>query len=336
MSNTYSDNMDELLAKLLAGEATPEERAQAESWLAADPSHRASFEQLKKIWDQSAALEPEFDADTDAAWKNVKQRMQQKGKVVPLKRPQLFARMAAALVLLIGLATTLYYVMRSDTVAPDTMAMTLRADKGPQNDTLADGSQVALNAGGVLQVSDQFNGRKERRVRLQGEAFFEVAHNKEKPFIIEAGPKATVRVLGTSFNVDAQKDGSVDVSVKTGRVLFRVGGDSLVLTPGESGHFDPRSGLLSEKQAIDPNFDAWKTHKIVFRNTQLDKAIDILNKFYHANIRIASEQLRTKVISAEYDNISLDEVLELIKLSYPDIRIERTGAEITLVKDTTN
>ena len=327
--------MDELLAKLLAGEATAEEQARAAQWLDEDISRREAFADLEKIWEKSGNIAADYSADTDAAWEKVKRKMNGGGTIIPLQRkPNFMYRAAAVFAFLLSVSVAAYFIFGREQAA-EGLAVTYKASDRPKNDTLADGSRITLNSGAVLVTSENFNAGKERRVKLTGEAFFDVAHNKEQPFIIEAGEKTTVRVLGTSFNVNTEADGSVDVVVATGRVLFANGNDSLILTAGESGHYDPASGSLAENENRDPNFDSWKTHKLVFNDTELEKVVAILNQFYRADIRIGNGSLRSMRLTATYENESLEHVLELLRETF-GIRIVRDNAQITLEKDSVN
>lgn len=334
MSNPQTDKMDELLAKLLAGEASAEEKAEAEAWLRSDPSRKKSFEQLQEIWDKST--DENYSADTDKAWEKVKSKISggSGGTIIPLhRRSRQIYRAVAGIALLLSVTVAAYFVFfhESTVLAPVTYA----AVNEKQTDTLTDGSRIVLNKGTVLITSENFNVGNERRVSLKGEAFFQVAHNKEKPFIIEAGPKTQVRVLGTAFNVNNAGDGNVEVTVASGRVLFSAGNDSIVLTAGQSARYDAASGTLIQMEAADPNFDAWLTNKLVFNNTELSKVIQVLNAFYHADIRIGDEELLNKRLTATYENESLGNVLDLLEATL-NLRVNRDGNEIRLEKNEDN
>jgi len=317
--------MDELLAKTLAGEATAEERALVDTWLAEDKTRRKAFEQAKKIFETSGKMETP-NADVDAAWEKVREQMR-RGKAVPLHR-SVFFRAAASFVLVLGLSAVLYFRSRERGQEITYAQVSLSAGDSLLRDTLSDGSRITLNAGGTLQGAKDF-GAAERRVRLQGEAAFEVTHMPQRPFIVETGSKASVRVLGTSFNVRADKDGDVEVLVTTGRVSLRAGNDSLILLPGELGHFYASSGTLEKATNADPNYEAWKTHRLIFKDTELEKVVEVLSKFYRREIRLGSGQIGEMRLTATFENESLDRVLEVISATL-DIRVVQNAQGLTL------
>jgi ferric-dicitrate binding protein FerR (iron transport regulator) len=145
-------------------------------------------------------------------------------------------RLAAAAVVILGVA--LWWMLgRQD--AGLTVSIAYSAEKGKiENVTLPDGSSVALNAGSTLEALQGFGG-KERRVKLCGEAFFQVEHDKSKPFIVEADG-ASVRVVGTAFNVSAYSEsGSVTTTVAEGKVEFSSGKkEKALLTHGMQGRLE--------------------------------------------------------------------------------------------------
>ncbi|MBK7131283.1 MAG: FecR domain-containing protein [Bacteroidales bacterium] len=115
--------------------------------------------------------------------------------------------------------------------------------------SLPDGSKISLNRNSQLTYRENF-GKKNRNVKLTGEAFFEIAPDASKPFIIDAG-KADVRVVGTSFNVITNNtESEVEVYVKTGKVILsdKSGSQSIALEPGFVGKMDSKtSGKLLMK-----------------------------------------------------------------------------------------
>ena len=103
--------------------------------------------------------------------------------------------------------------------------------------TLPDGSNIYLNRNTILSYQKNF-GRDDRNVTLSGEAFFDIAPDTEKPFIVDAG-KASVKVVGTSFNVITNNhDSAVEVFVKTGKVMLSgdTGNRNLEIEPGIYGN----------------------------------------------------------------------------------------------------
>lgn len=258
------------------------------------------------------------------AWEKVQQRIhpepeRQKGTVRRLITHPLM-RIAAALVVVGMLAVTGYEMIYH--LGTSSEIIDLRASNGAvRTYTLPDGSKVSLNSDTHLQYPEQF-GEQTREVTIEGEAFFEVTPNPQKPFIIRAG-KAQIKVLGTSFNVRAYADARLmEVIVKTGKVQVlnaQTGTephDELILTPGEKGTLVHQSNALLKSINENPNYIAWKTHELVFRATSLDKVITDLENVYKVSIRLQDPELGKQLLTAHFNNYSLEFILEVIETTF--------------------
>lgn len=202
--------------------------------------------------------------------------------------------------------------------------------------TLPDGSVVSVNAGSKLYFPKKFEGNT-REVIIEGEAFFDVKPNVQKPFLIKAGD-AHIKVLGTSFNVDAYPGADkVEVVVKTGKVKIlyqkdKMGkAEELLLDPGDKGTL-----LYSEKSLVktsnnDENFLSWKTRVLVFRQTSLNEVIKKIEKVYGVKIGIADKELNKLFLTAEYRNYSIEDVMNLVS-STLDVKVEKIGNDKFMLK----
>ena len=261
---------------------------------------------------------------TDAAWEKVQQRIhqqpeRQKGTLRRLIAHPLM-RIAAALLVAGMLAVTGYEMAYH--LGTSSEIIDLRASNGAvRTYTLPDGSKVSLNSDTHLQYPEQF-GELTREVTIEGEAFFEVTPNPQKPFIIRAG-KAQIKVLGTSFNVRAYADARLmEVIVKTGKVQVSnhqtetEQHDELILTPGEKGTLVHQSNALLKSINENPNYIAWKTHDLVFRATSLEEVITDLENVYKVSIRLQDPELGKQLLTAHFNNYSLDFILEVIETTF--------------------
>ncbi len=183
---------------------------------------------------------------------------------------------------------------------------------------LPDGTLVSLNNDTKISYPAVFTGNI-REVSIEGEAFFQVKPNKEKPFIIHAG-NAQIKVLGTSFNVNAYPAAkSVEVIVETGKVqvLNKISGtNELILTPGEKGTLVYSGNSLLKSTNQDPNFQAWKTRNLIFKATSLSEVIRNLEKVYKVNIRLADPRLNELLLTAQFNDYPLDFILKVIETTF--------------------
>ena len=144
---------------------------------------------------------------------------------------------------------------------------------------LADGSQVWINSQSVLEFPACFVG-KERRVRLQGEAYFEVSKNVEKPFIVDMGNKE-IRVLGTSFNVN-DYDGKFVTTLVSGKVQVFVNDKDYVLTSSMQVRVEGDDVFVEEVDVRE--FTAWEDGVFVFKKQKLREVMDILSRWYDVDV----------------------------------------------------
>lgn len=178
---------------------------------------------------------------------------------------------------------------------------------------LPDGSVVTLNENSQLDYPLAFEGRS-REVYLRGEAFFNVAPDKNKPFLVHTGTIVT-RVLGTSFNIRAAGDNSpIAVTVTTGKVQVQKDDKAILaeLLPGDQ--------LILDKAAIAPLVTkanmkevlVWKKDEPVFEDVSFEAAIPLINKYYGIDIRFRDESLRTKKFTGNFINDPMKQALDVI------------------------
>ncbi|MFZ6001568.1 MAG: FecR family protein, partial [Bacteroidota bacterium] len=197
MANGF-DYMDDLIGKVLAGEATPAEMLEVEAWCRADEANQKYFNQLKSIFEKAASAPVQIQFDTDAAWQRMRNKLKLEAKVVPLK-PAGFnwqpLRIAAGVILVVVGGIFAYQWWNAPT-----QTLALVSESKTHQDTLPDSSTVFLNKNSSL--SYEYNARqKTRTVKLNGEGYFEVKHEEKKPFVIQADDGVFVRDIGTAFNV---------------------------------------------------------------------------------------------------------------------------------------
>jgi ferric-dicitrate binding protein FerR (iron transport regulator) len=190
--------------------------------------------------------------------------------------------------------------------------------------TLPDGSNIFLNRNTRLSYRENF-GRRRRNVTLSGEAFFEITPDEKNPFTIDAG-KASIKVLGTSFNViTSNYDSAVEVFVKTGKVMVsdNEGTKNLILDPGYIGTMDSK---LSEKSVNnDPNYMSWNTGVLLYDGQTLEVVFRDLKKVYNMDIVVDDPKIleNTWTTNGPVDNESQETIIRLIcgtfNLSYTKV-----------------
>src|SRR5690625_2586589 len=187
--------------------------------------------------------------------------------------------------------------------------------------TLGDGTTVRLNGNSELLVAHDYLMDR-REVSLSGEAYFEVAHDADRPFIVRA-KDASVEVLGTAFNVKATEESrDIQLAVTEGSVRFgymdeAMGGNeaSIILEKGQFAQLDSdRQTILVEDFGVE-NYLSWMRGRLVFNELSLDQVCMQLGRLYEIQCEFSDETLKKLQITADFSNDSLEKVLEVISLS---------------------
>lgn len=177
--------------------------------------------------------------------------------------------------------------------------------------TLADGSCVILNACSKLQYPDQFNGDY-RDIKLNGEAYFKVAPDREKPFRIKT-THFGVEVLGTEFNVKSYPDDQIQsVEVENGKVQVDLPEDHIRLKKEEQIYINLYSGEYNKKKNPENKVAVWRKGDLHFNQTPLHDVARELERKYHCQISFSEGQVFNHQISGEHENQSLESILESI------------------------
>ncbi len=323
------DDMDDVIGKVLAGEATPEEQRQVEQWVRESDANRKYYDQLKTIFEKAASNHVQIQFDTDAAWRKVRTRLGKDEGIGNGRKLQSASywpvlRIAAGIIFLLGVGYILY--QRRDVPA---QTFAVASDKTTVQDTLPDGSTAFLNK--KSELSFEYNAKeKTRRVKLKGEAYFAVKHQEDKPFVIETD-EVLVRDIGTEFNLKSYPDqDTIEIVVTNGEVQFYTRYDSgLNLKAGEKGIYSKRLKEFYRIEKIDTNTLAYKTKVFSFNNTDLGSVVNLLNDVYDSKIKLVNKDLHNCRLTANFSEDNPDTIVEVIAETM-GLTITRKDEEILL------
>ena len=302
------DHIDDLIGKFLAGEATDGERLELENWIAQNERNTAYFNHFRLIFERAKKVTVSQRFDTNKAWEKIKAEIDaSKTKTIVSAPYWNVFRLAALLIVTAGVAYFAYQWFQK----PDEI-ITLASQNKIVNDTLPDGSLTVLNKNTKLQYAYNSSNNK-RKVLLEGEAFFEVNHQEDKPFIIETGG-VIIEDIGTTFNVNAfPENPTIEVYVETGQVAFYTLNDTgLNLSAGETGIFDKRSQSFARILKKDTNRLAYKTGIFIFRNADLATIINDLNSVHDKKIRLGNPDLKNCRLNVTFRNERIEDIVEII------------------------
>lgn len=193
---------------------------------------------------------------------------------------------------------------------------------------LADGTKVWLNSASRLIYPQSFMG-KERRVVLSGEAFFDVAHDAERPFIVETS-RMNVKVLGTRFNVNDYDDNEeVSTTLVNGSVEIVSGGQQAFrLVPGEQAY--GKENELEKREVNVRLYTSWIDGKFLFNNTELEEIAKQISRWYDVEIFFSSENVKkVRFTGAIVKFKPLDDLVRMIE-STSQVRFSVKGKTIVI------
>lgn len=195
---------------------------------------------------------------------------------------------------------------------------------------LPDGTKVVLNAGSFMKYPERFT-QDFRRIEMDGEAFFEVEHDEDKPFIVST-KDASVKVLGTSFNVKAyDADEQILVSVRSGKVQVDMTDAMMRLLPDEQLVFSRKNGEIQKRNESARHATVWIDGGLYFNKTPIRSVAKELERMYNCKIEFSGNVPYDNYIYGEHDNKSLESVLKSIQYS-TDIKYRKEGDKIILYK----
>jgi transmembrane sensor len=308
-----------LLAKFFSGNCNEEEKLQVTQWQKASAENEELFREHAELWKYSKTEGKGFNPKVEQALHKVNQKLgversSTNSKVIRMVH---YTKHIAAVILIAACVWVAWQVMHKKPVNYTSVEIvSLQGEK--KEVTLPDGSHVWLNSSSKLRYAEKFEGN-ERKVTLEGEAYFEVAKNPAKPFIIDAGTSVTT-VLGTAFNLRARTgEKTVSVTVAEGKVAFTSkempAQDAVKLIAGDLGILTLGTKQLERVKNDDPNFLAWKTGKLIFKNTALKQVVAKLTDFYGKNIRVDDISKAEIPFTSTFDHRSLQDVITIMEMS---------------------
>ncbi len=305
---------EEILIRYLTGECTEEEKKLFNAMLEKFPELREQYAQLQKIWNSS---DPKLEhQDEELAWSRFVAKAGIKDYTISKSRIPFnsyrYLRYAAVILLLL---LPLFYLSGLFTHSEIPLNV-LDVELGDrQNLTLSDGTKITLDAGSKLSYPEEFGS--ERIVYLNGEAYFEVTKNPDKPFVVFAN-QGEVKVLGTKFNIRSWSDiNTVQLTVTEGKVSFANVNNIAKTVYLEKGQYSYISGLSTPSAPLETSTEqalSWLKNEKYFENATLLEVIAQFERWYKIDIRLSDESALNDTVTINLKNRSYKENLELLSL----------------------
>ena len=345
-------NIDwELLTMYVFGECSARQEEEVEAWAAGDPVRMDILNDLHEVYGHTGKAPGQQDQEKrrqDQTWAQVEAHMQKDADVPPTTagrpaRPERISRrfvraaprvatVIAAVALLVLLV--MQWLPGGLLLGPVSEAKAFATQRGERTTIrLTDGTRVRLNADSKLQLLPEFEAGV-RKVRLQGQAYFEVAPDPDRPFLVQAGA-ATTEVLGTEFDVNAYSD-SVAVVVAEGRVALRsseaasreeASQGEIVLTSRQAARLSPGSQPVAYEVDVARQL-AWLSGALVFDSAAFEEVARTLERRYDVEVNLAGPAARGQLTARFSEEQPLGKVLIVIASVF-DLQYEREEKVVT-------
>lgn len=300
------EQLEIIIDRYLAGEASPEENAFIAKWLDTRSEDRVSLAPARQ------------QAIQAAIWQSVAQRTVAPTTTTARPKPGLLRQLvqrrvwlpyAAAVAVLVTGSVAVYNTWMKKAAPGYRLISAL--PRQAKTVLLPDSSTVHLFPGATVAVPDNFNGA-ERTVRSTGRVFFEVKHDTTRPFYVQSGQLRT-RVLGTSFEVLAHDSLHQSVTVRTGRVGVQYGDRALAqLTPGKRLRFDAAHNEWQIDEVNAAMLCEWWNNGMVFQQAPLEEVMQTLANWYNVPIAITNAKWRSEKVTIRIKDQDLSAALTLL------------------------
>lgn len=308
---------EDILKKYLMGECSEEELIEVSAWIRESDEHARQLFRMEEIYQlgktNSHTIEQQMQLAEKRLYKRIKEENSKQAKTIRLYQWMKYAAIVTVILLLGGGAGYWFY-------QNDTDMLVAVANEGIVKEvTLPDGTKVWLNNSATLKYPREFS-KTERNVYLEGEAYFKVTKNRQKPFTVESDAMR-VRVLGTTFNFKSDKrsrlteatliEGEIEVKGKREE-------GQIILAPGQRAELNKSTGRLTVKQ-VDAKLDAvWHDDLIPFKSADIFTITKALERFYDVKIILSPDIRSDKTYSGVLKKKSnIESVLKSLQNSIP-------------------
>jgi len=313
-----------LIIKFFAGEITDSELIRLKSWLELNPENRRIFDEENELW-QEASIQTKFENyKNDSAWLNISSKLgldKNRVKSVTLLRKNnfriLIAAATVACLMAIG-GATLWIVSRNafnQMTAGSTIVETKEGEKARV--ILSDSSEVILNSDSRVQYVGDYN-LSDRRVKLSGEAFFDISTNPEKPFVVQLD-NMSISATGTRFNVYSfNNENRVETTLEEGVIHVLVKGkEPIYVRSGQQVVYFVNTGEVKVLDVNTDTYTSWKENMLRFNDTPLEEAFRRIGRKYNVTFEVTNRDLLDLKYTATFIDESVEEVMEMLKAVSP-------------------
>lgn len=285
-------------------------------------------EYIKNIIEESLKEEVEVDKEWERLYSSIMEKERNVPKLVMRRVFLRCVKYAAAVLFGIGLTVSTLYLTRQE-ASPTIGNYKLMTNKGEKSYLqLPDGTKVWLNSCTSLRYAEDY-GHANRDIYLDGEAYFEVAKNKELPFVVKTNG-IDVKALGTAFNISAyMEDAQLVTTLFNGQVAVRptLTRQEVLLEPNQVAVYYKSRNMIEVKSYDKKQFAQWRGGFLTFEMMYLQDITKLLERNYNVVFRYENQRIKKFKFSGSFrNNEDLSEILNVIKTN--------TGIRYQVLEDT--
>lgn len=308
------ENCVDIFERYIRNEATAEEIENLRAYIRQDKD--------LELW-----MEQQIEKSSDDISSSVRMRMLDNIRTEvhhAHHRPPIWAVMkwAAVIAVPIALIISLYFNFQPE----DMKSLVIAANQGEKaNVVLPDGSKVDINSASKIIYFNDYN-KVSRNLQLDGEAYFDVKHDKTKPFVVKCHD-IRITVLGTTFGIRAYKDDRfISVVLKTGKIILQTPSEYIVMHPNERIVYDCSTQTTETETVVASEYVNWRQDRLRFDDETIEEIMRVISRTHNINIRFSNDSLKKQRFTGTLDNKNIETVMNMIsKTSTIKFKFEKDG-----------
>lgn len=315
------------ILKFLKGELSKQEAQKVQDWLAQDANQQLAREMLGHFWSgysiQLKNKKPDFDRLLGKVHHNINlHRPESQEAIAPKQKFQrsipLFYRVAAILIVPLFIASLwLFFANNRMNNQQEIAQRQVYTKPGTVTQIqLPDGSEVWLNDGTTIRYPEHFTG-KERRLFVDGEAYFKVKKDPSHPFIVQ-NPMMNTVVTGTTFNLNAYSaDHYFEATLVEGHIHLEHNKQEVDVKPGEQIRYNDSTSQMVRREVQPQIYSSWINGKLIMVDEPLNDAVKKLGRWYNVHFVLTDKKLDQYLLTATFKNEKLEQTLQNIAFALP-------------------
>jgi ferric-dicitrate binding protein FerR (iron transport regulator) len=313
---------DELLTSYFSGTLTEAEGKALEDWKCASKENEAVFNNAEKVWQSFNLLREMRGYNVPQALSNVHKKIELSSGHYAKRFLFYWQRIAAIILLPLIIGGAVYFIQAKHTSNNSVVWQTIVTPPGVKSHLqLSDGTLVWLNSGSSLKYPSSFSD-KTRNVKLQGEAFFDVAKDAKHPFNVDLG-KINIEVIGTTFNtINYEQEGQSEIVLTSGKVKLFEKHENINLLisemkPGQQAIYLKAENTISLKTVDTEKYTSWIDGKLVFRDDAMTEVVRKLDRWFNVQIEMDDPGIEDYIYTATFQDETIEQILNLITRTSP-------------------